>query len=167
MFLHNILNRPGHEIVRKVYNVQKQITNSVTPSKMSYSDIYIDTTKQLGIVKHVKKLLRIWEVLKSGWRLHCQNEEDNCSLIKDGPWCTSQAWLCRLVVSAKLLLLHYYYCNNIVRYHLRGNIYIYFHFPHNFKTPDRLDWFKIWHKLCKLMKLLFKRSNNLIYQQKS
>ena len=26
MFLHNILNWPGHEIVRKVYNVQKQIT---------------------------------------------------------------------------------------------------------------------------------------------
>ena len=40
--------------------------NSVTPSKMSYSDIYKDTTKQLGIVKHVKKLLRIREVLKSG-----------------------------------------------------------------------------------------------------
>ena len=37
--------------------------------------------------------------------------------------------------------------------------YIYFYFFHDFKTTEILDWLKISHQLCKLMRLILKCQN--------
>ena len=45
--------------------------------------------------------------------------------------------------------------------------YIYFYFSRDFKTTNRLEWFKIWHQLRELLKLMLKRQKYWIFQQKS